>query len=484
MSISGSLSNAISGLSAASRAAEIVSSNVANSLTDGYGRRDLELTSASLAGQGAGVRVSGVNRNIDQLAIAERRLADADVGQISAQADFLRRLEATIGQPDDANSLTSRFANLEATLIEAASRPDSETRLAAVFVAADGLSDFINLASERTQDLRLDADREIARQVDLLNVGLEQIATLNHQIRALTGAGQDVSALMDQRQQQVDRIASIIPLREADRDHGQIALFTPGGAILLDGKAAEIGFAPVGVIVPEMTIGSGALSGLSLNGNPLVAGAGSSLAGGSLAGQFLVRDELAPSAQTRLDAVARDLIERFADNTVDPTLGPVDPGLFTDAGAIFSAINETGLAGRLSINALVNPGSGGDLTKIRDGLGAVMPGDPGEASGLLAQADALTNTRIPASGGFLGSSRSAMGLSGDLLSLVNSELTTAETRQSFALAQADTLKSIELQSGVDTDHELQQLLLIEQAYSANARVISTIDDMIKTLLGL
>ena len=52
------------------------------------------------------------------------------------------------------------------------------------------------------------------------------------------------------------------------------------------------------------------------------------------------------------------------------------------------------------------------------------------------------------------------------------------------MTRADSLKALELQGGVDTDHEMQQLLLIEQAYAANARVISTADDMIQTLLGL
>lgn len=484
MSISSSLSNAMSGLTASARAAEIVSSNVANSLTEGYGRRDLELVSASLAGRGAGVRMVGVNRNVDHLTIGERRLADADLGQASAQTDFLQRLEEILGRPDSENSLTSRIAGFESALIEAASRPDSETRLAATFMAANGLTDHFNGASDKIQDLRLSADQEIARQVSQLNEGLENIATLNQRIRSLIGTGQDASALMDQRQRQIDQIGTIVPLREVDRDHGQIALFTPGGAILLDGKAANISFGPVGEIVPEMTLGSGALSGLSLNGTPLATGSDSSLAGGSLAGLFAVRDELAPTAQTRLDAVARDLIERFADAAVDPTLGATDAGLFTDSGTAFSAINETGLAGRLSINALVDPNLGGDLSKLRDGLGATIPGDSGDATLLLALADALTNTRVPASGGFIGAARSAVGLSGDFLSLVNLERNSAETHQSFALAQAETLKIIELQSGVDTDHELQQLLLIEQAYAANARVISSIDEMIQTLLGL
>jgi flagellar hook-associated protein 1 FlgK len=41
-----------------------------------------------------------------------------------------------------------------------------------------------------------------------------------------------------------------------------------------------------------------------------------------------------------------------------------------------------------------------------------------------------------------------------------------------------------LQDGVDTDAELQILLQVEQAFSANARVVQTIDDLIQQLIGL
>ena len=43
---------------------------------------------------------------------------------------------------------------------------------------------------------------------------------------------------------------------------------------------------------------------------------------------------------------------------------------------------------------------------------------------------------------------------------------------------------MQLAQGVDTDAEMQTLLMVEQAYSANARVIKTIDELIQQLIGL
>ena len=54
MGITNALNNAVSGLNAVARAADVVSSNVSNALTDGYARRQLHLSSQTLGGDGAG----------------------------------------------------------------------------------------------------------------------------------------------------------------------------------------------------------------------------------------------------------------------------------------------------------------------------------------------------------------------------------------------------------------------------------------------
>ena len=481
MTISNSLSNALSGLTAASRAAEVVSSNVANAQTQGYGRRDLDIASRYLGG----VDVVGVNRNVDIRVVQDRRLADASVGYNGTVADFQLTLEDALGTPDEGWSLSGRVAAFEAALVEAASRPDNDARLAAVRSAAADLAGKLNQVSDTVQDARMEADAAIAAQVTRLNQGLELVQNLNYKIKEAEARGQDPSSLMDMRQVAIDDISGIVPLKQVDREFGQVALYAPGGAIVLDSQAVTFGFEPVGVIVPEMTLESGALSGLTINGKTVRTDAANSpIQGGSLAALFEVRDDLATKAQSQLDAVARDLIERFEDTSVDPTLIAGDPGLFTDAGAALDPGTETGLASRIALNALVDPDRGGALWRLRDGLGAAAPGDVGSSTLLQSLNAALTGERVAASGDFLGVSRTASGLAADLLSRVGMERTAAETRQSYAVAEQESLTNMELENGVDTDAELQKLMLIEQAYAANAKVISTIDAMLQAIMDL
>lgn len=485
MSLSTSLSNALSGLNAASRGAQVVSSNISNALTEGYGRRVLETSAAVNGGQSGGVRVDGVRRDTNLALISDRRLSEAETGQAETRADALSRIEAALGTPDDADSIAARIAALESSLVSAASRPDSTTRLADVLSAAQGVAGTIQAAASDIQSVRMDAENAISQDVETLNSSLSRIAELNVEIRSHAGSNVDTSALYDQRQILVDRIAEIVPLRQIARDGGTIALYTETGAALVDGQASEFAFQPAGMIVADMTIESGALSGLTLNGEPVRATGGfAPMGGGRLGALFETRDVTAPSAQADLDALARDLVERFSDSSLDPSLAPGDAGLFTDRGAAFDPLDELGLSARIAVNAAVDPAEGGAVWRLRDGLGATGVGEVGNSTLLTAFADALTTGRPAVSGPFSGQVFSAAGLASETVSRISVQAQNAIEGESFSLARTNALKEAELAGGVDTDAELQDLMLFEQAYAANAKVMQAVDQMMQTLMEI
>jgi flagellar hook-associated protein FlgK len=485
MSIGNALANALTGLNAVSRAADVVSSNVANAMTEGYGKREIELMSQQVGKTGSGVSVVGVNRYYDSVTTGERRYADAEVALEDTRAGFYDTYADAMGQVDEEDSIAGRITGLETALIEAASRPDSEARLTSVLDAAQDLVKQINDASDTISDIRMAADKEIGQTVDFLNSALQQVVDLNVAIQKQITQGYDANALMDQRQTLVDQISEFIPVNEIQKDNGMISLYTSGGAFLVDSKAATLEFTATPTISADMTIENGALSGLTINGVSVSIDAEKgAIAGGKLAGLFEVRDELAPQAQVELDALARDLIERFQTTDADATLVTGAAGLFTDGSTVFDAADEEGLAGRISINALVDPDQGGDLWKLRDGLGATAEGDQGDATILNSLTEALQNSRVASSGGLTGVERSALGFASDIYSLAETSQLNAEADLSYASARQESLEEIELANGVDTDYEMQQLLVIEQAYAANAKVIETIQTLMDQLMEI
>jgi flagellar hook-associated protein 1 FlgK len=483
MSVTSALAGALSGLSATSRQAEILSSNVANATTPGYGRRQVSLGAAVLAGHGQGVQVLGVTRDTDRHLLGERRLAQAGTGERDVRADFLKRVEQSLGTADSPSSLAARLAAFDQALVEAAGRPESQARLNSIASTAKSLMSGLAAATTDIQNARASADRRIGEEVGKLNSTLQQLHELNVNLRSFSGAGRDISALLDERQRLVDQISAIVPVREVPRDLNQIALFTTGGATLLEGSAAVIGFTPVHTVTPEMTQALGGLSGITINGRPYdTAGSASPILGGTLGALFAVRDELAVSAQGKLDAAARDLVERFSG--LDPTLAPGASGIFTDAGGAFDPLDEIGLAGRLRLNPAADPVQGGALFRLRDGLGAATEGPPGNGTLLSALHTALTGARPLSSAGFTAGNRSFATLTSDILSDASAMRLSAQSEQSFTAARLTALTDLEAQNGIDTDQEMQELLVIEKNYAANAKVIQAVADMIDTLIRL
>ncbi len=482
MNMSTALNNALGGLSAASRGAAVISGNIANALTPGYSRRSLELTTSAISGNG--VRVAGITRHQDPVLLANRRTTDAELASTRPLSAFHSGFENLVGTADDAISIAARLTDFENSLTTAASLPGSTQRLDQVARAGRALSTALNQASEGVRKMRSDADRTIGEQVGTLNQTLQDIEQLNARIPAIRNSGGDIGALLDQRQVLVDQINELVPVHVVARDNEQISLYADGGLILLEGTAATFSFSTTGDTMPHMTVGNGLLSGLEVNGQPVrITGDFAQIRGGALMAQFEIRDSLAIEAQTDLDTVARDLIERFETAGLDPTTTATDPGLFTDAGNRFDPATQTGLASRIALNTIVDPDSGGDSWRLRAGLGATTPGAPGEARQLQAFSTILTEARPIATGLGTGDMR-ATDLAAALISQAGASAHAADTRNTFATNAQQRMEQLVAEQGVDSDTELQNLMQIEQAYAANARIVSVVDELMDILLRL
>lgn len=488
MSLSLALSNALTGLRANTVQADIIANNVANSLTEGYARRSVALSPSAVGGTGAGVRVDGIIRASSPGLTEARRTAQSDAGAANTFTAAQNRLADAIGEPGAPRALATAADRLDSTLAAAIDSPESAVRLSDVVLAATDYASAINKVAAEAGALRTEADASIASQVRTINSSLVSIQSLNGEIKARSLGGGDVSALLDQRSQLIENISGMVPLRTIMREDNQVALFARNGAQLLDGSAVELGFQPTRVVTPDQTLANGALSGLTTNGQPVrigEAGDGGLFDGGSLSAAFAVRDRIVPALSGDLDALAADLITRVQGLGADPTLAPGQPGLFTDDGLAFNVVNLTGLAGRISVNDAVNPGEGGLATRIRDGINAATTGDVGDAQILSGLQDAL-RAAVPApSATGLSSQRSAAGFASELSSVVLARASSADEESLFRAGRLDQLRDAELsETAVDTDQELSRLLVVEQSYSANAKVIEVIDSLLARLLQI
>ena len=482
MSLSGALSNAVSGLNANARGTAVISANVANALNADYGKRTLNLSTDPNQSSG-GVRVVSVTRFSDPILAHQKHAATSESASARVRADAAKSIEQLWGSVDTIDSVATKLTKFETSLSSAAADPSSETRLKIVAQSAEDLARSIRDAAKGIQTLRTQADASIATSVAEMNTSLQRLEELNKKVVLAKHLGQDTLTLLDQRNVELERLSNQVPIRVVDRDNGAIAVFTGRGSTLLDVNAVELSFQPQSPVLSHMTEANGLLSSLRINGDVVDGSSSGLLSGGELSAQFDFRNRTAPEAQQKLDAIARDMIERFSAGGPDTSLSATDAGAFTDNGTAFDPVDQIGIAERLQVNSALQSLSV-DLRKWRDGIMSTTPGEAGDSSLLLALKSQLNVDIVPATSSLGTAARSLTYHVQNLTTTVAAERVRSDDQLTFAIQQLATVQENVASNGVNTDQEMQQLIELEKSYAANARVIRVVDEMLSELFGI
>jgi len=482
LSLSHAINAARSGLQVSGLRADIVATNVANATTPGYVRRSVLLGETIIGSNTAGVHGEGISRATDAILTSERMSLTSDLTKASVLSSTWQSLSARLGDTADGSGLFNLISDFETSLSAAVTSPESSANASGVIDTANALVREFNSLSQYVTDQRAEADREISDGVRVVNDALKQIEMLNGKVAGIDRSSPQAAALLDERQRAVDTISEYLPVQSVARQGGTIDIVTKEGVYLLAGTAREIEFTPSNSFEPGVTLADGDLSGLTVDGLDLTPGAAtySAVSSGLFGALFTLRDTDLPKFGAQLDTVASDLVTRLSDDALDPTKPAGDFGLFVDLDPAGGA----GIAGRLAVNPLVDPTQGGDLSRLRDGLGATTPGPTGNNAILSAMFDALTGVRAVNANGLQGQFSSAE-LAANFSSLTGQARISNEAVLSSTSAQHSImLEAEQAATGVDVDAEMQDLLLIEQAYAANARVIEIANQMLQRLMEI
>ena len=533
MSLTTALSNAKTGLASTQRQVAGASDNIANARTPGYVAKEARITANNTAGVGTGVSATVVRSPVDSILLRDLRYEAARLGTQDVRAEATLNLANVSGNPEDQRSLAFGFTKVETTFQALFDAPERTDLLREVFFAARELTTKFDGAQGAIQTSREEADRQIADGVRIVNEALVNIQALNEKVaEGAADPSLDISGILDERDRLIDTVAEQIGIRTFTRDRGEVVITTTEGVTLLDGEPRTLTFDRTTVIDASTRIDSvpSGLSGLQIDGfniEPGPLGGPQALRTGSIAGHFLARDVDLIRYQEQIDAMAKEAIVLFqqADAQVAALRygaftggpeAPVDvPGLFTDAGASVdpaaTATNIIGLAGRLDVNALVDPDQGGDLQRIRTGVVATFRPDAAEVdfSGPVPVATAtaaytdptsaqlpgfkdqvgdflsgLTDPRPLSPNGGLTSNVSLQTFASEFAAGVQTDRANLENLADRTRTIFDTLEIRRFnENGVNVDEESEKLLELEQAYAANAQVINIIARMFDELLA-
>jgi flagellar hook-associated protein 1 FlgK len=326
MSLSQTLSAALSGLRASQAAMSLVATNVANADTAGYVRKTLDYTTTPAGQTALGVRVKSVNRELDTLLQRQLRTELSGGGYTDVRARFYDRLQQVYGEPGSASTIESVYNSFTSALQALQASPDSPTARSSVLSAAQLLTQRLNGTSDDIQALRNEAELGLADSVQAANSALQEIARLNLRLNN-AGASDATSAILrDERDAAIDRLSQLMDIRVVRDNNDQITVFTNSGIQLVGLQASELSFDAAPAMTPDSKWDPdpaqrsvGTISLQLPNGSSLDLVAAKAFRSGQIAAYLEMRDSVLPQAQEQLDQLAVGMATALSDKTTPGT---------------------------------------------------------------------------------------------------------------------------------------------------------------------
>ena len=327
----------MAGLRANQAALGIVSSNVANAQTPGYVTQNVnQIELAGGAGNGASVRVNGVNRQLDQYIQAQLRTETSGGAYADQIANILSQLQNVYGTPGEDGTLENAFSNFTAAAQALSASSGSNAAQSSVLSAAQSLAQQLNATTQGIQTLRSNIEQDIGVSVGQANVAINQIAQLNSRLQSMNATDPAAATLMDQRDNAINQLAQLMDIRVVTDGTNQATVFTNSGIQLVGGgQASQLDFNSQGTLNATSQWNSNpALSGAGTitvklpNGGNFDMIANNAIASGQLAADLKLRDKTLVTAQAQVDQLAAALASSLSDLTKPGTGVTGPPGGF------------------------------------------------------------------------------------------------------------------------------------------------------------
>lgn len=449
MSLAVALNTSLSGLLAQQQAIAATSENIANVNTPNFSRRDVQFSTDAIADQFAGVTVDIARAETNRFLQGAAFDSASAAGSASAIAEALSRIEASLGAPGQNISFSNEFDNAFAALTELSAAPNSFAARASALSALDAA--FSALA--RTQAAIAGEDAAAASE---LESGAARASVLLNEIFRLNQAAPNSNGAADQLDARLQELSGLLSVNVTRNSAGQVSVSTAGGQVLADAS----GFASIASIV-------GPPAGLAVSGlsdaptQATIALPLSDISEGRLGGLVQLRSNDLQTLGGALDTVASDIAgalnAAYAQNVAVGDAAPTTTPLVVQAADGLFAVNPSLIADP-SLLALARPSSG-QTGGANDGLGAAA----------LAAVSETTSA---------GNVRDAVAQIGEVAR------TATLASNTNTLIADDFSARIAGEGGVNLDEELSNLILYQNAFNANARVIAAVDELWQSILSI
>ncbi len=374
MALNSIMNSALTGLFTSQSALSVTSNNIANVNTPGYAREVVVQEPIINGTSASGVKISGIERIVDQFLQRASLSSAADHHQYSVEKQFHDRVQALLGRPDQQTSLSGRVDSMFSSIADLSLDPGSSVLRQNMVSGIDSFTGELSRLSGDVQTLRTDASAQISNRVNRINAALEQISYLNPIIIRETTLGHSTGGLEGQRDQALTELAELIDIRTTDTGKGGMAITTSTGVTLFDGVVYQLQYSSPATATAETTFPPITLSKKDpITGNLTPTGTklDSSIISGELRGLLNMRDQILPGMAQELGELGRQFTQSINAMHNSLTAFPA-PNQLAGVNKGMLAGDAHGFTGQASF-AVVDA-SGAVVNKVDIDFDALPPG--------------------------------------------------------------------------------------------------------------
>lgn len=436
----GALNTANKGLMASQTALHTTGHNISNANTEGFSRQRVELKAdlaynyAGVGQLGTGVKMDSIVRMVDNYVNKQIRQENGTLQEFTAKAEVIEQLEIIFNEPSD-TSLNFNIGEMFDAWQELSKNPEMSSAKTIVVEKSKTLTETYNHMLDQIDSLEEENKDMISQNVKSFNATIDKLEALNKQIFNISIKGQSPNDLLDQRDLLLKDLSAISNINTELDDHGRVSISIDKNSVLSAGEAKN-------------KLAYDGQNTLSINGDDIT----DSIKAGQIKGRLSAQDDLI-KAKDDLKTLGENLEE-----AINGAHGEDNPHIFI--------YNENG-DGKLKVNE--------ELQKDSD---LIVPGENsnspiGDGSRAL-EISKLRNTEKNKLGDFYNEIITNVGIS-------KQQADNMVANQDILLGQLEFRR--ETTSGVSIDEEITNLIKFQSAYGANARVISTLTEMLDTLIN-
>jgi flagellar hook-associated protein 1 FlgK len=473
----GGINTALTSLYAQRRGLDVAGQNIANANSEGYTRQRVRMAAqtgtmhpgiyTTTDQVGAGVTVTGVERNRNEYLDARGRIEHGTSAYMASQKSAYDQIESILAEPSD-TALQARMHDMWDAWNDVANNWQDPSTRSALLERSRTVAITLNDAHSQLSTQFDAMHNETGAFVDQVNKLGASIASMNEQIVVATQTGTPANELMDTRDNAVNQLAELVGATAQAKPNGAMNVYI-GNTSLVESFSTRT----LRVAGPTTLDGITATDKVALQWTDTGATA---TPGGTMGGMLDTMNSVVPGIVSELDNVASSLASTVNTAMVgDGT--PAHPPGYTADGMVGTTSGRTPSTG---IPMFTGTTAGSITVAIADPADVAFsrgnPLDPTTPALDHGAADGLSGTGSSSSGpdavyrtliGQLGVSAQAAGR--------RSEIQDSVTEQVDVSRQAE--------SGVNLDEEMTHLLTFQRGYEAASRVLTTVDSMLDQLIN-